>query len=115
VCQGDAIEATGDAKGAIAAYRRALDLDPNSAAAQVGLGRALVHDNDYPNAITALTEALRLDPNEGQRAFPLLAMAGCEVRDYDNAWKAVAQCRRLGVPLPEDFLARLARESGRTQ
>jgi Flp pilus assembly protein TadD len=55
--------ATGDLKGAIAEYRRALDGDPVfAAAAKVGIGRCLLALGDRASARTWLRQASIADP-----------------------------------------------------
>lgn len=57
------LAATGDLKGAIAEYRRALDGDPvYAAAARAGIGRCLLALDDPASAATWLGEAVDSDP-----------------------------------------------------
>jgi tetratricopeptide (TPR) repeat protein len=59
---GTALKAQGDLEGAIAAYRRAIDLEPKFAAAHTNLGTALMAQGDLEGAIAAYRRALALDP-----------------------------------------------------
>jgi tetratricopeptide (TPR) repeat protein len=59
---GQALYAQGEVMGAIACYKKALDLDPKDAKAHVGLGNALGAQGDVKRAISCYTKALALDP-----------------------------------------------------
>ncbi len=49
---------------AIAEYREAIRLDPNSAAAHASLGSALVHQGELEEALAEFHEASRLEPTD---------------------------------------------------
>src|SRR5207244_3834751 len=51
-----------DLSGAIAAYKKALALDPTDGNAWFGLGRALHHRKDLPAAVDAYKTAIRYKP-----------------------------------------------------
>jgi tetratricopeptide (TPR) repeat protein len=44
------------------AYKKALELNPNSAPAALGLGRAQYYQKTYPDALASLTKAATLEP-----------------------------------------------------
>jgi tetratricopeptide (TPR) repeat protein len=52
-----------DYEGAIAAFRRAIELRPDSAVSHCGLGIALAHQGKLPEAEAALLQAIRLQPD----------------------------------------------------
>jgi O-antigen ligase len=56
---GGILLASGDAAGAAAAYRRALELEPNFASARLGLSAAFAAAGDRPGACAALELAVR--------------------------------------------------------
>jgi tetratricopeptide (TPR) repeat protein len=60
--RGKALYDQGDLGGAVACYRRALDLDPKHANAHVSLGIALGAKGDLGGAIVCYRQAIDLDP-----------------------------------------------------
>jgi Flp pilus assembly protein TadD len=60
IAKGDALYDMGETEAAKASYRAAIALDPNAAAAQLGLGRTLIH-SDPIGAELAFLAALRTD------------------------------------------------------
>ena len=76
---------------AIRAYKRAIQLRPNSAEAYNKLGDAYFFGGRFPDAIAAYQEAARLHPTDGE-AYYNLALAYLETGDRDAAF---AQSRRL--------------------
>jgi Flp pilus assembly protein TadD len=59
---GIVLQAQGDVKGAIACYRKALDLDPKDAHAHGALGQALLAQGALKEARAATQQALQLLP-----------------------------------------------------
>ena len=76
----------------LAEFRRALDLNPNFAAAHGYLGWAFVFDGQSDNAIGHLEEAIRMSPHDPQNAIFTtgIAIAHYMAGRYDEA---VATCR----------------------
>jgi TolB-like protein len=68
----------------IAAARRAIELDPESAAGHAFLGYAMVYDGDPAGGSHELETALRLEPNYAD-AWALSADANAHVGDHDAA------------------------------
>jgi predicted esterase/Flp pilus assembly protein TadD len=58
------LQRAGDLKGAIAAYSRAIEVDPKFSEAYANRGVALVNRQDYAAAIADLTISLNLKPTE---------------------------------------------------
>jgi len=77
----------------LAEFRRALDLNPNFAAAHGYLGWAFVFDGQSENAITHLDEAIRMSPQDPQNAIFTtgIAIAHYMAGRYEEA---VAACRK---------------------
>ncbi len=67
---GQAYDETKEPKKAIAAYRRAVDLDPSNLDAQRSLAQALLNDNDLDDALTAFQNHLNLRPAGCQCVAP---------------------------------------------
>jgi serine/threonine-protein kinase len=86
---GDALHEMGDHKGAVAAYREALRLEPGSVNGQVNLGNALRDSDDLKAAEAAYRAALRIQPDNA-RAHSMLGLA---LRATGDLAGAVAECR----------------------
>jgi tetratricopeptide (TPR) repeat protein/tRNA A-37 threonylcarbamoyl transferase component Bud32 len=71
-------------KEAIAAYDRALELDPNYAAAYTNRGTAYRELKEYQKAIADYDHALQLDPNLAQ-AYNNRGIAYRELKEYQKA------------------------------
>jgi tetratricopeptide (TPR) repeat protein len=78
---GSALAASGNFEEAIAEFREALRLDPDSATAHWNLGRALTSPEE---AVDHLRRSLQLDPGNGQARY-LLATTLLESRQYEDA------------------------------
>src|SRR4029079_10153700 len=72
--QGRMLEDRGDANGAIAAYRKAIDLSPNSADIYAGLAALFTRRRRTDESIAQATAALKIDPNnqEAHRTMGLV-------------------------------------------
>src|SRR5262249_37835223 len=84
-------------------YRRAIQINPNYAGAQVNLGNLLFLKNEFPSAISAYERAERADPTLAA-AFYNHSIAASEVYKYDlqaqMLEKARSADRSFGEPLP---------------
>jgi tetratricopeptide (TPR) repeat protein len=69
----------------IAAYRKALELDPKQEQAALGLGWAYSYTRDYDKAIEAYDEAIRIDPREAGPDANLGIAWSCYFRAVKNA------------------------------
>jgi tetratricopeptide (TPR) repeat protein len=69
---------------AITEFDRALQLDPNSAAAYFGRGRGYLRKGDNSKAIADYSQALRLNPNDAI-SYSNRGRAYARMGDYDNA------------------------------
>ena len=78
---GFATRKSGDLKGGLAYYRRALAIDPGYTLARAYMGEAFLTAGDRPAALAQLREIERRDGREG-RAYTYLANALDERRQY---------------------------------
>jgi len=62
----DAAEQSGDSAGALAFYRRAAELDPTSATAQIGIARSLTEQGSVDEAIDTLNQTHAREPSNAQ-------------------------------------------------
>ena len=83
-----------DGERAVEAFRRAVDLAPESAEAHNWLGVALSDRADLPGAIAALRKAVALDPKHG-RAFTNLGAALVKAGDFGEAAAVFEQALAL--------------------
>lgn len=101
-----------DVEGALAAYGRALEVDPRNSSALNNLSILYGRLGRYNEAWLALTAAAR----RGRSPFVLVALADSEMLAgrMDEAGKYLRRAKRLDPDEPEvwDALARLARRSG---
>jgi len=88
-------DGTKDHDGALRAFRKAIELDPGTAAVFVGnVGAALLGKGDLDGALAALHESLRLDPSYAWSHCTV----GCVLmtrRDFDGAIAAFRESLRL--------------------
>jgi serine/threonine-protein kinase len=82
-----------DREGAIAAYRRASDIDPNSRLAHVNLGILLRATWDLPGAIAAFRRAIAIGP-ENAKAAAIHHMLGGALRESGDPLGAAAEFRK---------------------
>src|SRR5207237_8573304 len=79
---------------AIESFRRALRADPNSAAARLALGDALLRANQAAAAVTELRAAVALSP-EMRQAYTLLARAHQKLGQTREAGEALQEEQEL--------------------
>lgn len=84
----------GDARGAIAAFRAAIDLAPHEGVLQYNLGQALRAADLKQDAIAAFRKAVRLDPTNAP-AWNTLGVVLIEQHDLEEAAAACAEAVRL--------------------
>lgn len=77
-----------DWEGAEQAFKRALELDPNSVNAHQFYARLLATLGRYPEALAEVEKARELDPRSADLAVPLFAILEKQGR-YDEALKAL--------------------------
>lgn len=88
---GDALYENGNYEDAIAAYGRAVNLDPSGVIAFINRGKAYLENGEYEKAIEDFEKALSLDPQNATlyvNRASALALKGdhaSAVRDYDSA------------------------------
>jgi predicted Zn-dependent protease len=90
-------ESTGQFDAAAAAYRRVLDVEPNSAPASAGLAHLLILRKDYPGAETLLRAALLKNPDDPT----LIAQLATVLADQDKA-EALPLLQKLHAAHPDD-------------
>jgi len=73
---GFALARLGKPQDALAAYQKALELDPKQEQAALGLGWAYQYTKEYDKAIAAYTQAIQIDPKEAS-ADANLGIAWC--------------------------------------
>jgi tetratricopeptide (TPR) repeat protein len=91
---GGAYDQMKDTKKAIAAYRRAADLDPSNLDAERSLAQALLNDNNLPDALAAYQTIAAGDP---QDANALLRIAEIQRRqgNYEDSLASLKKARTL--------------------
>ena len=101
IAKGDRLLAENDPVRAILEYKNALQIDPKSAKATFGLGKAYLRQQEYQKAFGAFKSALEIDPelDEGRIEVAWLLAMG---KQGEPALLEVAQIRR-----PEAFQPRL--------
>lgn len=114
VALGDARLAAGMATEAESAYRAAIALDDEMAAAHSGLGRALASHGDWAGAETSLNRALELVANDAGATLTLGDVYAHTDRE-EESFEVYRHAADLDPRNPEGLLraARLALERGR--
>lgn len=94
------------------AYKEVIQLDPGVSTDYYNLGLCYYNQNDLDSALLTWLSALAHGPNNAavRRNMPVLYW---ERKEYDKAWEAVKECRRLGILLNPGFLSELRKDSGR--
>ncbi|MHC4589883.1 MAG: tetratricopeptide repeat protein [Planctomycetota bacterium] len=103
---GRALQAKGKIEYAVAAYRTALTLQPDSAAAQYDLALALARLDRPADAIREMHRVLELDSQHAQ-AHERLAIWYYYAGDLAAAWQHVHAARDLGLEPPPQFITLL--------
>jgi Tfp pilus assembly protein PilF len=106
---GDCFTRLGDTTSAKNAYNRAINLDPFSAKAHIGLGTVALTRNSHDGAVIHFQKAVSLAPNDEMGSFGLgLAFQGLGEINEANKWVANA-CRLNPLNAPAVFtLVKLA-------
>jgi serine/threonine-protein kinase len=93
---GNALRAKKDVVGAMACYRKAIELDPHCAPAHSNLGNALRDQKNVDGAIACFQKALEIDPNYALAHNNL----GNALRDKNDVDRAIA-CFQKAIALDE--------------
>lgn len=107
---GHALITKGKTAYAAAAYRTAADLDAENVDALSNLALTLARDGQDDEAIETMNAALAIDPDNGF-AHERLAIWHYYAGHDDAAWEHVRQARRVGHPVPPQFVTLLERRS----
>lgn len=83
-----------DSDKAEAAFRKALELEPNNVRAHCDLGLLLVNNKRFDEAIVQCVEALRLEPNNAE-AHGNMGIALVSKRKFDEAFEHFNEALRL--------------------
>lgn len=109
---GQSLDYKGRAKQAEAAYRTALDLDPELVEAHAFLAANLYAAGEFQSAIDEWNLVVGLDPNNGE-AHGRLALAYYYQRNYTLSQKHLKEADRLGYDgIPPQFRPLLTSHSG---
>lgn len=92
--QGQFLLETGNAAGAVQAYRRAVQLAPKESQIVAGLGRALNSQGNYKSALKVLKSAYAKDPRDG-RMLRELAVAYAKTKQ--PGWASVVTAERYAL------------------
>jgi Tfp pilus assembly protein PilF len=103
--KGDAFTASGQSAEAVAAYRKATELDSKNTMAHVGLAYALVASSKAAEGKAVALKATEFDKNSGA-AFAALGYAICAEKNFngnDPSWSdAIAQAQQGAFLAPND-------------
>jgi tetratricopeptide (TPR) repeat protein len=91
---GGAYDEIKEPKKAIAAYRRAVDLDPSNLDAQRSLAQALLNDNDLDAALTAYQSISTTDPQDAN-AWLRIAEIQRRQSNYEDSIASLKKARSL--------------------
>jgi tetratricopeptide (TPR) repeat protein len=84
------------ANEAVAAYRKALELDPKNAQAALGLGWAYSLTKNWDECIAAYKKAMELDSKLGAESLRGVAWAYAQKRDFEKAREMLNQAQKTG-------------------
>jgi adenylate cyclase len=90
---------------AISEAKKALEITPNAADAQMALGHVLFMADMAQEAVLVLEKAIRLNPYPPSAYFHNLAFAYCNLGKYEEAIDAAKKAIRVA---PDDIIARCA-------
>ncbi|MBD3221252.1 tetratricopeptide repeat protein [bacterium] len=98
VALGDVLSARRDAGGALAAYDRALEMEPRCALAHCGRAEQLAATGDHGAAAAAARRALAIDDSLA-RAHACLGMACAQGEDYLGAYGHAVKAEKAGIDM----------------
>lgn len=96
---GNVYSENGRYQDAIAAYHKAIELDPHYALPHNGLGIVYRDNGRYQDAITAFNKAIELNPND-VHSFNSLGSAYDSLEQYDEAISAYQEALKLNPDYP---------------
>ena len=83
----------------IAAYKKALELDPKEEQAALGLGWAYLTSQEYDEAIAAYNQAMQIDPKRRRDANIGIAWCHFFKKDMDQALAFADKAKEAGRPV----------------
>src|SRR5580700_4216765 len=86
---------------AIAEFKKALDVAPNSVREKLNYALALIHGNRVPEGVALLEQVQRLDPSLPHTWFNL----GLYYKKSDQPEKALAEFRQMVKLVPDEPIA----------
>ncbi|MEE9130221.1 MAG: tetratricopeptide repeat protein [Phycisphaerales bacterium] len=103
---GDALISDAKDVYALAAFRSAVEIDPDFVEARFSLAITLSMINELDSAIEHMQRVVQLDPEHGL-AHERLAVWHYYAQDYAKAWQETHSAQDLGHAMPPQFLALL--------
>lgn len=107
---GRVLEMKGKVSHALAAFRTALDLAPDSIDARIALAKSLQRSGDGPAAIEMWNDVVERDADNAE-AHGRLAILHYYQNDYPTAWLHVHAAEELSESVPPQFRNLLASRS----
>ncbi len=101
-----------DVSGALVDYNKAIQLDPNDERAHTSRGNAHVSSGNWLAALADLSKVIELSPTNAA-SYQNRAVVYFKTQHYDQAWRDIDQCKKLGGTPHESFLHALSEASGR--
>jgi tetratricopeptide (TPR) repeat protein len=86
---------------AVAAYKKALELDPTNEQAALGMGWAYSYSKDYDSGIAAFQKAVQIEPKVAPEAYNGIAWCDFFKRDMDQAKEFLAKAQAAGRSDPK--------------
>jgi tetratricopeptide (TPR) repeat protein len=96
ISKGDKLLSSGDPVLAVLEYKNALQLDPKSARANLGLGKAYLQQKDPRKAYGAFQGALELDPTLDEARLEVASLLAA----HGEPQKALDEIQKIAKPAP---------------